>query len=125
MDTECAVSTWMGPLPQRRSQCPTGTLFALRHVIDLHAQAPQFFLTLIPSFTICIPVKRGPCVLLTHTFPRTRKSEKENKCVLIERPCGRGFLVQSRRDMCGERMETPPSPSITFVRLRSTFAPGH
>jgi len=65
-------------------------LGTLRHVIDLHAQAPIFFLPLSPVFTLCIPVKRGPTALSYSlirlaTAPQAQAREKEDKCVLIER----------------------------------------
>jgi len=67
----------------------------LRHVIDLHAQAPVFFLPLLyPSFTLCILVKKGPTALLNHTishFP-ARTSQRKGRQMCINRAVSYGGL---------------------------------
>ena len=64
-----------------------------------------FFITLTTTFTLCIPVKRGPLLyssIRLTIVPHAHVREKEDKCVLIERHAEGSrqfvFLVQSRRD---------------------------
>ncbi len=87
-----AVSTWMGAFASAAQSVPCqGTL---RHVIDLHAQAPYFFIiTLTPSFTLCIPVKRGPTALLNHTIGHcpASTSQRKGRQMCINRAACRGL----------------------------------
>jgi hypothetical protein len=86
----------------------------LRHVIDLHAQAPVFF------YPYCTPVshsvyssRRVPLLYSITRLaisPHAQVREKEDKCVLIERPCrglggpaSLGFWFNQRAITCVAR----------------------
>lgn len=60
---------------EKRCQHPG---FAKRHVIDLHPQ-PIFFLPPDPSFTLCIPIKKGRTAQLAHTNA-SRSGQRRQSC---------------------------------------------
>jgi hypothetical protein len=95
----------------------------LRHVIDLHAQAPYLFL--LPF----IPVKRGPTALLNHTISHypARTSQRKGRQMCIHRAAMRrayqfGFWFNQGMtcvDQCGEdRRHRLFRSSLLFVLIR-------
>ena len=75
-----------GPLPSA-AQSTVPCQGTLRHVIDLHAQAPIFFLPLPPTFTLCILVNSGPTALLNHRISHcpSRTSQRKGRQMCIDR----------------------------------------
>ena len=97
------------------------------HVIDLHAQAPIFFLLPLPLVShSAYPSRRVPPLYSLKRLAialHTQVKEREDKCVLIERHAeGSGGLPvwvfsSTRRDIGEEWRRHLLRPSLLFVSL--------
>ena len=129
---ESAGSTWVAFAPAAQSVPPPGNSSPR---IDLHAQrsGPVFYYYYpYPQFHTLYTAKRSPADLLIRLAisPHAQVTERGRQMCINQAACQGlgayqfGFLVQSRRDMCGDEWRRRLlRSSLLFLLVRRLYWP--